>query len=213
MDKTIDSPWNVGGLRKEITRLTMRAHKKVAKANQRLTKATAEVERLTSDPDVSTEELETCPNLEELQTELTEIQDRLKKLNQLEVLLVDVKGNNVVLLKHVAELALELEVNDEPQKRPARPAKQEKGPRKMESFRVPYRRFYSENKTEIRVSTGESFHLFQGHIKHVVDADTFLCVFSRSENKPRITMSYLLLPNIVMVPTGGCMLRAVREVT
>jgi hypothetical protein len=152
-DKTIDSQWNVGGLRKEVTRLTMRAHKKIGKANQRLAKATAEVERLTSDPDVSMEELETCPDLEELQAGLTEIQDRLTNLNQLEVLLVDVKGKSVVLPEHVAELALELEVNDEPQTRAARPVKQEKGPRKMESFRVPYRRFYSESKTEIRVST------------------------------------------------------------
>lgn len=157
-DKTIESPWDVGGLRKEVTRLTMRAHKKIGKANQRLTKATAEVERLTSDPDVSMEELETSshPNLEELQAELTEMQDRLKDLNQLEVLLVDVKGKRVVLPVHVAELALQLQVNDDAPKRAARPPKQEKGPRKMESFRRPYRRFYSENKTEIRVSTVES---------------------------------------------------------
>lgn len=159
-EKTIDSQWNVGGLRKEITRLSMRVHKKIAKANQRLTKATAEVERLTSDPDVSMEELDTCPNLDELQADLTEIQDRLKKLNQLEVLLIDVKGTSVVLPEHVAELALELQVNDEPQKRAARPVKKAKGPRVMESFRVPYRRFFSENKTEIRVSGEEEFSLF-----------------------------------------------------
>jgi hypothetical protein len=170
-DKTIESQWNVGGLRKEVTRLTMRAHKKIGKANQRLTKATVEVERLTSDPDVSMEELETCPNLEELQAELTETQDRLKNLNQLEVLLVDVKGKSVVLPEHVAELALQLEVNDEPQKRAARPVKQEKGPRKMESFRLPYRRFYSENKTEIRVSVVESptsTASFQGRTQYLV---------------------------------------------
>ena len=152
--KTIDSTWNLGGLKKEVSRLTVRAHKKVGKAKQRLDKATAVVEELTSDPDATLEQLENCPNVDELEQDWKQLQERLQGLNQLEVLLSEeVKGkNNVVLPEHIAKLALELEVNDEPPARQPRGPKKQKGPTKMTAFRLPYRRFYSENKTEIRVS-------------------------------------------------------------
>ena len=149
--KTVDSTWNIGGLKKEVSRLTVRCHKKVGKANQRLQKASQEVDRLTSDPDVTMEELEACPNVENLEKDLEELQNRLTSLNKLEVLIQDIKGKNVVLPEHIAELALDLQVRDEPPKRQERPPKKEKGPREMKSFRLPYRRYYTENKTEIRV--------------------------------------------------------------
>jgi hypothetical protein len=151
--KTEERTWNLGGLQKEVSRLTVRSHKKIGKARQRLDKANQEVERLTSDPDVSLEELDKCPNVDAMEADLKELQTRLQNLNKLEVLLSDVKGKgkNVILPEHVADLAIQLEVNDEPPQRDAKVTKKEKGPRNMHSFRLPYRRFYTTNKTEIRV--------------------------------------------------------------
>jgi hypothetical protein len=151
LTKTFESTWNLGGLKKEVSRLTVRCHKKIGKANQRLQKANDEVGRLTSDPNVSTEELEACPNIEGLEADLEELRERLTKLNQLEVSMQDIKGKKALLPEHVAELALELQVDDEPPTRKAKPTKKEKGPKNMEAFRLPYRRFYTNNKTEIRV--------------------------------------------------------------
>ena len=150
----MESSWNVPSLKKETTRLTVRCHKKIGKASQRLRKAQEQVERLTSSPDVTMEELEKCPNIDELEADLSNLQQRLKKLNKLEVLLLDVKGSKkpVILPEHVASLAIELEVSDEGPVRKERAPKKNKGPKKMQAFRLPYRRFYTVNKTEIRVS-------------------------------------------------------------
>ena len=56
--KSLESEWNVPGLKKEVERLVLRCHKKIGKASTRLRKAQAEVDRLTSDEDVTMEELE-----------------------------------------------------------------------------------------------------------------------------------------------------------
>jgi hypothetical protein len=155
-NETEKRTWNIAGLLKEVPRLTARCHKKIGKARQRLDKAQEEVERLLTDPNPSLEEMEQCPNIEALETDLQQLQTRLQKLNQLEVLLVELKakGKNVTLPLHVEELVIELEVQDEPspQQQTVKSTKKEKGPRNMEAFRLPYRRYYSKNKTEIRVS-------------------------------------------------------------
>ncbi len=147
----IGRTWDLGGLRKEVARLTVRCHKKTGKANERLRKAQEEVDRLTSDENVTMEELEKCPNLEELEAQVEELRDRLKQLNQLEVLLADVKGKQAVLPERLAKLAISLEVNDAPPAQQPRGPKKKKGPKNMNAFRLPYRRFYSVDKTEIRV--------------------------------------------------------------
>lgn len=151
---TTERTWNLPGLRKEVSRLTMRCHKKIGKANQRLQIAQQEVDRLSSNPDVSLEELDQCRNIDELQADLAELQASLKGLNQLEVLLQDIPGkkSEVTLPEHVAQLAIDLEVDDGPPQRPEQGRrKKEKGPKEMKSFRLPYRRYYTANKTEIRV--------------------------------------------------------------
>ena len=148
----IGRTWDLGGLRKEVSRLTVRCHKKTGKANERLRKAQEEVDRLTGDDDVTMEQLEKCPNLDELEAQVEEIRSRLTQLNQLEVLLADVKGKKGVLPERIAKLAISLEVNDAPPQRQARGPKKQKGPTNMKAFRLPYRRFYTINKTEIRVS-------------------------------------------------------------
>lgn len=148
----LERTWNLVGLRKEVARLTVRCHKKTGKANQRLQKAQEEVERLTGSEDVTMEELEKCPNMDELESQVEELRTRLVQLNQLEVLLADIKGKSAVLPEHIAKLAFSLEVDDAPPQRQERGEKKQKGPRNMASFRLPYRRFYTVNKTEIRVS-------------------------------------------------------------
>jgi hypothetical protein len=151
--KTLDSTWNIPGLKKEVTRFILRSHKKIAKASTRLTNAQEFVEKLTSDDDdyaATVEELETCPNVDALEFELKELRTRLQKLNELEHLLNSETKKRAVLSKQAASLALELGVNDEPPKRPLRVPKKKKGPR-QEAPRKPYKRYYTINKTEIRV--------------------------------------------------------------
>jgi hypothetical protein len=149
--KTLDSTWNIPGLRKEVTRFILRSHKKIAKASTRLTNAQEFVEKLTSDDYAATmEELETCPDVDALEFELKELRTRLQKLNELEHLLNSETKKQAVLSKQAASLALELGVNDEPPKRPLRVPKKKKGPR-QEAPRKPYKRYYTINKTEIRV--------------------------------------------------------------
>ena len=149
--KSIDSTWNLPGLKKEVQRLLLRCHKKLGKASQRLHQAQQVVEELTTKPDPTMEELENCPNVEAMKMEVNELKDRLKSLNILEESLAAIKGKSTVVLpEDVAQLALDLGVDDEPPKQNPRGPKKPKGPRHM-SKRLPYRRYYSENKIEIRV--------------------------------------------------------------
>mmetsp|Transcript_26479 Transcript_26479/g.58048 ORF Transcript_26479/g.58048 Transcript_26479/m.58048 type:complete len:406 (-) Transcript_26479:108-1325(-) len=152
--KTIDGPWNLHGLKNEAARLTLRTHKKIGKASSRLESAKKRAEELMTDPDATLEQLEACPNVEALQVELDELRLRLRKLNQLEGDLGSIKGKKkeTVLPPEVASLVLDLGVNDSPPKRPARGPKKKKGPKANSvSPRKPYRRYYTANKTEIRV--------------------------------------------------------------
>lgn len=150
-EKSIDSTWNVPGLKKEVGRLILRCHKKIGKASARVTSARETVERLTADDTPSLEELGQCPNLDELEADLKSFQERLQNLNQLETSLSAIKKKSAVLPTDLAQLALSLEVNDTPPQRPARGPSKQKGPRVMTSTRKPYRRYYSENHVEIRV--------------------------------------------------------------
>lgn len=150
--KQLDSQWNLPGLKKEVQRLVLRCHKKVGKASQRLQKARETAEELATKPDATLEELENYPNVESLELELKDLQENLKRLNALEDALAGIKGKQAVVLpQDVAQLALDLGVDDQPPKRPERGPPKPKGPRK-ESPRLPYRRYYSAtNNIEIRV--------------------------------------------------------------
>ena len=154
--KTLESEWDIKGLKQEVSRLTMRSHKKVGKASTRLRKAQELVDQLTADDNATMEQLEACPNnLEALELEWTEQQTRLQKLNQLNDLLVPMKSTSaaIVLPPDVAQLAVDLGVDDQPPQRPARGPKKQKGPRTKNpaKTRLPYRRFYTVDNTEIRV--------------------------------------------------------------
>lgn len=152
-EKAMDSVWNIPGLKKEVARLVMRSHKKMGKANTKLTKARALVDKLTGDPDVTMEQLEQCPNVDAIEMELEELRERLTKLNQLEELLAPEKQKSGVLPEPIATLALGLGLSDEPPPKQERGPAKVKGPREASSKRLPYRRYYAGDKTEIRVST------------------------------------------------------------
>ena len=153
--RTMESEWDVSGLKSEVTRLQNRAIKKIGKASKRLDDAKQTVEELMTDPDASMEQLEACPNVDALQAELDELRDRMKKLNDLEEQLKGIKakkGKRMVLPESMAMLAIDIGVNDEPpQRAPRGPKKKKKGPRANEvTPRKPYRRYYSGN-IEVRV--------------------------------------------------------------
>jgi len=151
--KSIESTWNVSGLKKEVQRLVLRCHKKTGKASQKVNQAREEIERLTSDDEsVTMEELENCPDIKALEMEQKELQDRLRDLNKLEELLQGIKKKgDVVLPEEIASLALNLGVDDKPPPRQPRGPGKKKGPREKTSSRLPYRRYYSYKNIEIRV--------------------------------------------------------------
>jgi hypothetical protein len=148
--KTLESTWDIPGLRREVARLVMRSHKKIAQASTRLTNANELVEKLTFDENATLGQHETCPDVDALKFELEQLRNRLVGLNELEQMLESEKKKSAVLPEKVAKLALDLGVNDGPPGRSPRGPTKKKGPA-QEPKRLPYRRFYSINKTEIRV--------------------------------------------------------------
>lgn len=149
--KSLDSIWNIPCLKKEVQRVIMRCHKKIGKTAQRLEKAKQHVEALMSNDNASLDELENCPNIDEIQFELVELQNRLQGLNALELKLQSIKNAELVLPEEIASLALSLGVDDQPPNRPPRSPTKSKGPRISPSTRLPYRRYFSFNNVEIRV--------------------------------------------------------------
>ena len=152
-NKTLDSTWNIPGLKKEVQRLVLRSHKKIGRASERLETARQTVLALTSpESRASLEELENCPNVELLEVELKELQNRLQGLNLLEDQLQSIKKKETPLPSDLATLALDLGVDDKPPARPPRGAPKPKGPSGGSvGPRKPYRCYYSLDQTEIRV--------------------------------------------------------------
>lgn len=149
--KSIDEPWDVGMLKRETLRLVHRCHKKLGKAHEKVRNAEAHVSKLTNNPDVTLEELESCPDVDAFQLELSLLQERLRGLNELETALQPLKNKLMVLPSHIAQLALQWGVRDQPPMKPPRGPGKAKGPRERPTSRLPYRRYYSKNGVEIRV--------------------------------------------------------------
>jgi hypothetical protein len=141
--KTIHSEWNVKGLKEQVNRLIIRSHKKIGKASARVEKA-----RKPSHEDHN--------NMNVLHGELEELQTRLQGLNLLMQFLGKIpSGKDAVLPLEAAQLAVDLGVDDKPPSLAPRGPKKQKGPRTKNppKTRLPYRRFYSLDNTEIRVRT------------------------------------------------------------
>ena len=149
--KTLDSEWNMNGLKKEVQRLIMRTHKKAGKAQERLNKGKQLAEELATDPDATLEDLEKCPNIQALEDDAQSLQERVAQLTELENQLAGIKKKCSVLPTETAQLALDLGVDDKPPARQPRGPPKAKGPKEKASARLPYRRYYSLDNIEIRV--------------------------------------------------------------
>ena len=152
--KTVSSTWNIPGLKAEVNRQILRSHKKISKVASRVQNAQTTIQYLRSHDNVTQEELEACPNVLVYENELKELQERLEKLNQLDRELQIYKNHSQETLpQSLVNLAIELECRDEPPSRSMRgQTKKEKGPKAHEvKRRKPYKRYYTVNKTEIRV--------------------------------------------------------------
>jgi hypothetical protein len=155
--KSISSTWNLPGLLKETNRCISRCYKKIDKVNARYTKVLQHDGSNTSSTATSTSAEEAI-----ILEEMKYLRKRLADLHQLLEYLLQINDSTtqqtILLPEHIASLALQLEINDTPPPRPPKPnsvikaapenavTNSSTGPRK------PYRRYYTENKTEIRVS-------------------------------------------------------------
>lgn len=150
--KTVTSPWNIKEFKKEITRVILRNHKKIAKASIRYRNAEKQMEEIVEkESEASLEELESIPNVEGYKIELEALQARLKQLMQLEEGVSKIKksGGDVVLPASLAALAIELEINDSSPVRQVRTKKKKN--RDPVVQRRPYKRYFTKDGTEIRV--------------------------------------------------------------
>jgi len=131
-EKTLETVWDIPGVKKEVVRLVMRCHKRISKAQERVTR------------------LEGTDDQQEAQVELAAVQERLEKLNSLEEELQSFQGpKKSVLPADLCQLALDLEVSDAPPVRPPRGPPRKKN-RESVAPRLPYKTYYSQG-TEIRV--------------------------------------------------------------
>ena len=143
--------WDIPGLKKETERNVLRCFKKVQKASSKLNKAMKTLEELTASESATLEDLEKCPDVDAFQAELDTFKARLQQLNELEVLLEPLKKSTNELPEEARLLAIELGIDDKAPPRAPRGPGKAKGPRSSEKSRLPYRRYYSKDKIEIRV--------------------------------------------------------------
>ena len=150
---------------------------RVRYAEEELDKLKAEIDASTSEEvdDELLNKLENSPNIEDHRKEMVELQSRLRKLNWLDEHLAKspLKGKQIMTLEdlqkteiglQVVEYVTELEINDDENQKQKRIEADEMKKRakkqKVENAnaggnatgpRLPYRRYYTENKTEIKV--------------------------------------------------------------
>ncbi|KAL7498416.1 hypothetical protein ACHAWT_007353 [Skeletonema menzelii] len=150
---------------------------RVRYAEEELDKLKAEIDASTSEEvdDELLNKLENSPNIGDHRKEMAELQSRLRKLNWLDEHLAKspLKGKQIMTLEdlqkteiglQVVEYVTELEINDDENQKQKRIEADEMKKRakkqKVENTnaggnatgpRLPYRRYYTENKTEIKV--------------------------------------------------------------
>mmetsp|Transcript_8 Transcript_8/g.20 ORF Transcript_8/g.20 Transcript_8/m.20 type:complete len:407 (-) Transcript_8:716-1936(-) len=150
---------------------------RVRYAEEELDKLKAEIDASTSEEvdDELLNKLENSPNIGDHRKEMAELQSRLRKLNWLDEHLAKspLKGKQIMTLEdlqkteiglQVVEYVTELEINDDENQKQKRIEADEMRKRakkqKVENTnaggnatgpRLPYRRYYTENKTEIKV--------------------------------------------------------------
>jgi hypothetical protein len=174
--------WNIGSLKNQVNRLIMSSYKKMGKV-------TVEPASSTNSPIVESTNEEVSSNFKDLQS-------RHEKLLQLESLLQSEATTKGILSPSVIDLILELEIK-------AGKAVTQKPPtKKSVTKRLPYRRYYTRDQTEIRVSI---------NVDHTANLKFHFMLTSPSRlvRLPKITMNYRVHQNIEMPKIGGCMPRDV----
>ena len=154
MKINIKKDFNIKGLKAEISRLSLRAFKKVSKANEKYLKGLQEYNEIIGMGDPPMERLESCPNPDTLKADLTELQDRLKKLQMLEDSIRPIKTSKDESFLELIPIIEVLEIDDTPPTPLARGPKKVKG--KKPEPRMPYFKYMSEEGIEIRVGRGAS---------------------------------------------------------
>jgi predicted ribosome quality control (RQC) complex YloA/Tae2 family protein len=153
-NKTLDSEWNIPGLKKEVDRLILRAHKKISKLHLQIQNNNNNESVPNAEP----------PSIIDKQPELESWQERVRNLNLLQEIMANIqqKQHDVVLPPNIAQLAIDLRVHDRPPPRPERGPGKTKQPNNNDepnnrsnkdssAPRKPYRRYYSKDNIEIRV--------------------------------------------------------------
>jgi hypothetical protein len=120
--------WNISYLKKEVNRLIMSSYKKMGKV---------EVEQITTT---------NSPINENVSSRSKDLPTRHEKLLQLESLLQSETNAKGTLSSSIVNLILELELKD------VKVITQKPPSKKAVTKRLPYRRYYTQDQTEIRVS-------------------------------------------------------------
>ena len=149
-----EKKWDIKALKLEVNRTYMRTFKKVGKADERLSKALIEYNDILNTANVSEKRMLECPNPDDLQVDLNNLRETMKKLIYLEEELKSIKSVGNEKFPALAALALELGVSD------VAPVPQERGPKKpkgkMTGPRRPYHVYTGLDGIEIRVGRGAS---------------------------------------------------------
>lgn len=143
--------WNIPGLKKETEKHVLRCHKKIQKSSSKLNLAMQRLEILTSKKDATLEELEQCPDVDMIQQQVDRLKERLRDLNNLELMIQPLKKSEKNLSDEVKHLVAKLGLSDSPPPPQSRGGGKKKGPKAKEKTRLPYRRYYSKDNVEIRV--------------------------------------------------------------
>lgn len=139
--------WDIKGLKAETSRVYLRIFKKIGKASERLSKGLEIYNKVKDSDDL--EELEKCPNIDELKEELSTLQETLSKIGKLEEGLKNIRSNkDSNYIKLIAD-ATALNISD------SSPPKQERGEPKPKGKpalpRKPYFVYNSADNVIIRV--------------------------------------------------------------
>lgn len=151
----VHSNVNLKGLKQEVSRAILRTFKKVGKANERLQRVSKEYAEVMGMDEPPMERLEACPDPDQVQTQLTELQAQLNTLRDLEEGLTTIKSTADEAFGGLLAIATSLEIGDSPPPPPERGPKKAKGPRMM-APRKPYHVHSSIDGIEIRVGRGAS---------------------------------------------------------
>lgn len=148
---------DLAGLKKETRRRVEREVKKVGKATTKLRVARETVDALVANADATEAELESCPDVDAIERELSACKRTLADLNALNDVLETCKSvSSPNFADDAYARAAALGVRDAPPPRPPRPPKKQKKKQENAGPRKPYWTFVSLDGIDIRVGRTSS---------------------------------------------------------